>query len=392
MSKDLVILCGGKGLRLKSLTKKFPKPLLKINNIPFLYYLINFYQKYNFKKIYLLAGYKGNQIKKMYDKKNFNFIDIEVIIEKNEMGTGGSLLQLKKKINNDFILINGDSFVDYNFENFNKIKKNFLGKILMSSKNNYKENKKLIGLKINNKDQIYFSKNSNFFNAGVYYFKKEIFKYIKKKSSLENDILPALINSKKICGLTTEGYFIDIGLPKNLKLAKKNLISQVERPSVFFDRDGVLNHDYGYVNKYSEFKWKKNVLKALKYLNSKNYYIFIITNQAGIGRGYYNEDQFKKLHKKIKEDLSKKKIYFDDVVYCPHHPTEAIGAYKKKCQCRKPNNLLIKNIYKKWPILKAKSLMIGDKDSDRACAKKSKIKFFWSEKDLYLQLRKKIKL
>lgn len=392
MSKDLVILCGGKGLRLKSLTKKFPKPLLKINNIPFLDYLINFYQKYNFKKIYLLAGYKGNQIKKLYDKKNFNFIDIEVIIEKNEMGTGGSLLQLKKKINNDFILINGDSFVDYNFENFNKIKKNFLGKILMSSKNNYKENKKLIGLKINNKDQIYFSKNSNFFNAGVYYFKKEIFKYIKKKSSLENDILPALINSKKICGLTTEGYFIDIGLPKNLKLAKKNLISQVERPSVFFDRDGVLNHDYGYVNKYSEFKWKKNVLKALEYLNSKNYYIFIITNQAGIGRGYYNENQFKKLHKKIKEDLSKKKIYFDDVVYCPHHPTEAIGAYKKKCQCRKPNNLLIKNIYKKWPILKAKSLMIGDKDSDRACAKKSKIKFFWSEKDLYLQLREKINL
>ena len=118
MSKDLVILCGGKGLRLKSLTKKFPKPLLKINNIPFLDYLINFYQKYNFKKIYLLAGYKGNQIKKLYDKKNFNFIDIEVIIEKNEMGTGGSLLQLKKKINNDFILINGDSFVDYNFENF----------------------------------------------------------------------------------------------------------------------------------------------------------------------------------------------------------------------------------------------------------------------------------
>ena len=97
MSKDLVILCGGKGLRLKSLTKKFPKPLLKINNIPFLDYLINFYQKYNFKKIYLLAGYKGNQIKKLYDKKNFNFIDIEVIIEKNEMGTGGSLLQLKKK-------------------------------------------------------------------------------------------------------------------------------------------------------------------------------------------------------------------------------------------------------------------------------------------------------
>jgi D,D-heptose 1,7-bisphosphate phosphatase len=392
MPKDLVILCGGKGLRLKSLTKKFPKPLLKINNIPFLDHLINFYQKYNFNKIYLLAGYKGDQIKKLYDKKSFNFIDIEVIIEKNEMGTGGSLLQLKNKINNDFILINGDSFVDYNFDKFNKLKKNFLGKILMSSEKNYKENKKLIGLKINDKNQIYFSKNSNFFNAGVYYFKKEIFKYITKNSSLENDILPTLINSKKICGLTTNGYFIDIGLPKNLNLAKKNLILQLERPSVFFDRDGVLNHDYGYVHKYSEFRWKKNVLKALKYLTAKNYYIFVITNQAGIGRGYYSEDQFKKLHKKIKSELSKKKIYIDDVVYCPHHPTEAIGVYKKKCQCRKPNNLLIKNIYKKWLINSKKSIMIGDKSSDQACAKKSKIKFLWSKKDLYLQLREKINL
>ena len=141
MTKDLVILCGGKGTRLKSLTKKIPKPLIKINDIPFLDYLINFYQKYDFKKIYLLAGYNGRKIKKVYEKKNFNFIDIEVIVEKKLMGTGGSLLQLKNKIKNDFILINGDSYVDYNFKKFEKLNKNFLGKILLSSKKNYKENK-----------------------------------------------------------------------------------------------------------------------------------------------------------------------------------------------------------------------------------------------------------
>jgi len=392
MIKDLVILCGGKGTRLKSFTKNTPKPLIKINQIPFLDYLINFYQKYNFKKIYLLAGYKGKQIEKIYHKKKFNLIDIEVVIEKKLMGTGGSLIQLKKKIKNDFILINGDSYVDYNFDKFQGLGKAFLGKMLLSSKKNYKENKKLVGLKIKKNSCLYFGKNSNYFNAGVYYFRKEIFNFIKPTSSLENDVIPLLIKSNKISGYKTRGFFIDIGLPRNLRLAKKTLISEVKKPSIFFDRDGVLNHDYGYVHTYSKFKWKKNVLKTLKYLNEKNYYIFIITNQAGIGRGYYSENQFYELHKKLKIFLSKKKIYIDEVVFCPHHPTKGIGKYKKNCQCRKPNNLLIKNILKKWPVDKKKSVMIGDNYSDKRCAEKSNLKFYFDERNLFFLIKRKIKL
>lgn len=392
MKKDLVILCGGKGTRLKSFTKNIPKPLIKINNIPFLDYLINFYQRYQFKKIYLLAGYKAKKIQKIYQDKKFNLIDVEVVVEKKLMGTGGSLLQLKKKIKNDFILINGDSYVDFNFDKFQKLDRNFLGKILISSKKNYKENKKLVGLKIKKNNSLYFGKNSNYFNAGVYYFKREIFKHINPNSSLENDVLPSLINSNKICGSKTSGFFIDIGLPRNLRLAKKTLISHVKKKSIFFDRDGVLNHDYGYVHTYLKFKWKKNVLKTLKYLNEKKYYLFIITNQSGIGRGYYSENQFYKLHEKLKIFLCKKNIYIDEVVFCPHHPTKGVGIYKKNCRCRKPNNLLVQNITKKWPINIKNSLMIGDKQSDKKCAEKSKLKFYFSEKDLYFQIKKKIKL
>ena len=98
---DLIILCGGKGSRLGPLTKKTPKPLIKIGTRPFLHYLIKYYQRYNFKKIYLLAGYKGNQIKKYFNKKKFNFINVEVIIEKQPLGTGGCL-SLIKRIKNNF--------------------------------------------------------------------------------------------------------------------------------------------------------------------------------------------------------------------------------------------------------------------------------------------------
>ena len=154
------------------------------------------------------------------------------------------------------------------------------------------------------------------------------------------------------------------------------------------DRDGVLNHDFGYVKEIKDFIWKKNTLKALKFLNNKNYYIFIITNQSGIGRGYYSENQFIKLHKNLKKNLSIKKIFIDDVKYCPHHPFFGKGKYKIKCNCRKPGNKMILDIMKKWNIDKKKSFMIGDKAIDEKCAKKSKLDFYYAKDDLFKQLKK----
>ena len=141
---DLVILCGGKGSRLGNLTKNTPKPLLKINNKFFLKYLIQFYQKFNFENIYLLAGYKGKIIKKNFDKKEFNFIKVHCLIEKEPLGTGGSLNILKKKIKNDFLLVNGDSFLQYDFSNFlKKTNKNFLCNIILINSKTYQENNQL---------------------------------------------------------------------------------------------------------------------------------------------------------------------------------------------------------------------------------------------------------
>ncbi len=81
---DLVILAGGKGSRLKQLTRNTPKPLLKINKLSFLQYLINYYSKYDFEKIYILAGYKGSKIKRQFHNKIFNLIPIECFVEKKK--------------------------------------------------------------------------------------------------------------------------------------------------------------------------------------------------------------------------------------------------------------------------------------------------------------------
>ena len=109
---DLVILAGGKGSRVRNFLHGKPKPLLKINNLSFLQILLNEYAKYPFSNIYILAGYKGNIIYKRFNDKYINFIKIKCFVEKKLLGTAGALRNLKKKINNDFLLVNGDSFFD----------------------------------------------------------------------------------------------------------------------------------------------------------------------------------------------------------------------------------------------------------------------------------------
>ena len=154
------------------------------------------------------------------------------------------------------------------------------------------------------------------------------------------------------------------------------------------ERDGVINYDYGYVYKFKKFKFKKKVVDALQFLTRKNYYIFIVTNQAGIAKGLFTEIDFKKLHVQLKNYFLKKNIFIREVKYCPYHKDAKIKKYKKKTNFRKPGNLMIKEIYNNWIINKNKSFMIGDQITDKICAKKSNLYFEYAKDNLWKQIKK----
>lgn len=383
---DLVILAGGRGTRLGTLTKKVPKPLVKINGIPFIQHLINYYSKFDFENIYIIAGYKGELIKKKFHNKKFNLVKVICYVEKKRKDTGGALYELRNKSINDFILVNGDSFINVNLQKFFEQKKINDNYIFLNKNSSHKENKKLNNLDITKNKFVFYNKNSKLMNSGVYFLKKNILKEIKnKKISLENEIMNKLIKKKKLKGIKTNEDLIDIGIKKNFKKVEKLLLKKFKKPAIFFDRDGVINHDNKYVYKYKDFIFKKNILNTLKYL--KKYYLFIVTNQSGIARGFYKEDDFYLLHKKLKRNFIKKKIFFNDVLFCPHHPKGKIKKYKKKCLYRKPGNKMLEKILSSWNIDAKKSYMIGDSRSDEICAKKSKIKFLYSEKNFYTKIK-----
>lgn len=146
------------------------------------------------------------------------------------------------------------------------------------------------------------------------------------------------------------------------------------RPAAFLDRDGVLNVDSGYVHRAGDFVWMPGAKEAVKFLNDSGYLVFVVTNQSGVARGYYTEKQVNDLHRWMNAELSRRGARIDAFYYCPHHPREGTGIYKKICTCRKPAPGLLLKASREWPADKRKSFLIGDKESDLQAAAGAGIK------------------
>ncbi len=144
----------------------------------------------------------------------------------------------------------------------------------------------------------------------------------------------------------------------------------MNRPAVFLDRDGVINIDKGYVYKIEDFEWISGAKEAIKLLNSLNYYIFVVTNQSGISRGYFKEHDVKQLHLFINNELKKINANIDDFFYSPYHPDGIIKEYENLKNLRKPETGMLKLAQNKWGIIKEESFMIGDMPHDMECAEK----------------------
>ncbi|MGV3615884.1 MAG: D-glycero-beta-D-manno-heptose 1,7-bisphosphate 7-phosphatase [Fimbriimonas sp.] len=149
------------------------------------------------------------------------------------------------------------------------------------------------------------------------------------------------------------------------------------KPAVFFDRDGVLNVDHGYVHRVEDWQWNFGAREAIRALNDRGYRVVVVTNQSGIARGYYNESELAKLHAWVQEDLAKVGAHVDGFYHCPHGPDEG-------CPCRKPRPGLILRAIEELGIDPQGSFMIGDRDSDvKAAAAAGIDAYLYRGGDLY---------
>lgn len=131
--------------------------------------------------------------------------------------------------------------------------------------------------------------------------------------------------------------------------------------AVFLDRDGVINVDKHYVHKIEDFELKQGIIELLQYLTAQDYKLFVVTNQSGIGRGYFTEADFSKLTEHMIAVFEEQGVSFEEVYHCSCAPEE-------DCECRKPSPYMIRQGVEKYQIDVSRSWLIGDKESDIGAA------------------------
>lgn len=153
--------------------------------------------------------------------------------------------------------------------------------------------------------------------------------------------------------------------------------------AVFLDRDGTINVEKHYLYRIEDFTFLPGVLDGLRLLQNAGYILIIVTNQSGIARGYYSEDDFSNLNKWMINELEENGIHITEVYYCPHLPDAKIDKYRKMCACRKPALGMFEQAVKDFDIDLSDSWAIGDKLRDCTLCEKTQCRGFLVGQHVY---------
>lgn len=137
-----------------------------------------------------------------------------------------------------------------------------------------------------------------------------------------------------------------------------------KRPGVFLDRDGTINEDVGYISDPDDFQLIPGSAEAIARLNGEGFVVIVVTNQSGVARGYFTEDDVLTINNKMVGELEKVGAYVDGVYYCPHHPDFGDEGYRLDCECRKPGTGMVKKAAREFNIDVKRSFVVGDHRGD----------------------------
>jgi D-glycero-D-manno-heptose 1,7-bisphosphate phosphatase len=143
----------------------------------------------------------------------------------------------------------------------------------------------------------------------------------------------------------------------------------MSKPAAFLDRDGVINIDDGYVGTRERFRWMPGAAAGIRKLNEAGYFVFVASNQSGVARGLFTEQQMNELDVWMRAELAKLGARIDDARYCPYLADATVEAFRKDSDWRKPKPGMLLDLMAHWPVERAKSFLIGDKDIDMQAAR-----------------------
>ena len=395
--RQVVILAGGKGTRLKDVSGNLPKAMVPVLGKPLLQYLIEQCVTCDIVDIKLLVSYKKEAIKDYFGDGSQHGVSIQYIVEDAPRGTAGALIDALPKLDEQFLVIYGDTFFDIDLSTFWEFHQNQAGDAsIFLHPNDHPHDSDLVEvdpgfqvLKIHPypHDSQW---RQNLVNAAVYMFNKSALKevdFFLDRPDIAKDLFPLMLESgKKLYGYISTEYIKDMGTPKRLSKVEKDIDSgkvkslkkQTPKIAIFLDRDGTINQEVNHLYSQDQFKLIDGVGEAICQINAAGILAVVVTNQPVIARGELKESELKIIHNKMDTLLGRYGAYLDRLYYCPHHTDSGfegeIEALKFDCDCRKPKIGMFTQAKNDLNIILEKSWVVGDSTRDIFAAQNAGIK------------------
>jgi D,D-heptose 1,7-bisphosphate phosphatase len=371
------VLVGGLGTRLGALTAATPKPILPCGDRPFLGWLLREFVRFGVTDFLLLTGHLSAEVERAAAAIQAALprpATVTLSEEPARAGTGGAVFHARERLAERFLLCNGDSLFDCN-----------LARLLADGMNDGPDVTGRIVLRrladASRYGVVDFDGDAvtaflerppagtgGTINGGVYLFRRSLVDQLRPACSLEAEVMPALAASGRLKGTLGDGYFRDIGVPEDFALAQAEVPALLRRRALFLDRDGVINVDHGYVGSRDRFEWVDGALDAIRYATAAGWHVFIVTNQSGVARGYYDEAAVHGLLDWIGDEARAAGGTVDDARYCPYHPEGTIETYRQRHPWRKPLPGMLVDLIRAWELDPGRAVMVGDQESDMAAA------------------------
>lgn len=395
----VVIMAGGKGTRIQSVASDIPKPMIKIDGVPVLEHEIRNLKKQGFTDIIITISHLGNIIMDYFGDGSRFGVHIEYYNENQPLGNAGALFKIKKKLTDDFLLLNADAIFDVDFNRFVEYHKSCGGLVtLFTHPNSHPYDSGLIVADENGAVKQWLAKEDvrplyykNRVNAGLHVINPKILdmfgideerigsvdeKGNLIKVDLDRQLLKPLAGTGKMFCYDSPEYVKDMGTPERFYAVEKDFkegtvhgknLANKQR-AVFIDRDGTINKYVGFLTDIEDFELIDGVTDAIKKINSSGYLAIVVTNQPVVARGEVSFSELDQIHNKMETLLGKEGAYLDAIYYCPHHPHKGyegeVEELKIDCECRKPKPGMLLKAAGDFNIDLTRSWMIGDGEND----------------------------
>lgn len=382
----VVLMAGGKGTRISSISKDIPKPMLPIEGKSVLEHQIDCLREQGLTDIIITVGHLGQVIIDYFGDGSDFGVNIDYYFEDHPLGNVGALYKIKDKLTDDFLLLIADAMFDIDFQKFIRFHKqnNGLATILVHP-NSHPYDSSLIVTDNENHVVQWLNKEDerpefyqNLVNAGIHILSPKLLEDNpeNEKVDLDRQLLRPLVGTGNLVAYRSSEYVKDMGTPERYELIckeyqlgrvkEKNLKNK--QKAIFLDRDGTLNKYVGFLRDIDQFELVESAAMAVRLINESGYLAIVITNQPVIARGEVSIGELEVIHKKMETLLGKEGAYLDGIYYCPHHPDKGFEGerreYKIICDCRKPKPGLFFKAATDFNIDLEKSWMIGDTEID----------------------------